>query len=154
MVKDPVKKTSVEHAKAAAHAAPKVRYYEGIGRRKTAIARARVFYDKKISKHVDVSVNDRKFEDYFPLERLRGMVKAPLHMTDTYSHISLKIEGGGPSAQAEAARLAIARALLLINPEWRAKLKAASFLKRDPRMVERKKYGSRKARRPQQWRKR
>ena len=136
-------------------AAPKAvaeKYVEAVGRRKTAIARVRVFKDSK--DHLFI-VNNRPLANYFPLLKYQAVIRAPFNsLTLKDMKTSVKVHGGGLSAQAEAIRLGLARALILLNPEWRSRLKALSFLRRDPRMVERKKFGSRKARRPQQWRKR
>ena len=129
------------------------RYFEAVGRRKTAVARVRVFGGKS-NKDADVVINNRPLEKYFSIPRERGATIAPFGAVSENYAASVKVEGGGSHAQAEAVRLGIARALVLMKPEWRSRLKALGFLKRDPRMVERKKYGLRKARRPQQWRKR
>ncbi len=129
------------------------RYFEAIGRRKTAIARVRV-YQGKAAKRGEATINDRGIDKYFPIPRERVLAIAPFDAVSEHYSMTARVEGGGQNAQAEAVRLGVARALVLMNPEWRSRLKALGFLKRDPRMVERKKYGSRKARRPQQWRKR
>ncbi|MCP6720349.1 MAG: 30S ribosomal protein S9 [Patescibacteria group bacterium] len=137
----------------------KERYFEAVGRRKTAVARVRVFAGESSKsttlKGLEIIINNKDLSDYFPLKKHQDIVSAP------FKNLSLKgykttilAKGSGLGAQAEAARLGIARALILLDPSWRSKLKLLGFLKRDPRMVERKKYGLRKARRPQQWRKR
>ena len=126
-------------------------YVEAIGRRKTARARVRIYPNLK---KLEIEVNGKVFTKYFPLKKEHQVVSAPFNATDQGLKTTVKVQGGGLSAQAEAVRLGIARALVFIKPESRSKLKALGFLRRDPRMVERKKYGSRKARRPQQWRKR
>ena len=122
-----------------------------IGRRKTAIARASLSRGKG-----DIKVNNRDFKDYFPSEVLQIIVKQPLITTEQNNNFSININvfGGGLSGQAEAIRLSIARALVELNPESRPTLKAEGFLTRDSRMVERKKYGRRKARRAFQFSKR
>lgn len=128
------------------------RYVAAVGRRKTAVATAKLTVG---GKGIVVTVNGREFKKYFPLAKLQKTVVAPLasaSMKDVA--IFVRAEGGGIRAQAEAVRLAIARALVTIDPANRPRLKTLGFLKRDPRMVERKKPGLRKARRPQQWRKR
>lgn len=128
------------------------RYVAAVGRRKTAVARARLVAG---SKGISVSVNGKDFKKYFPLGKLQATVTAPLaavSMKD--ADVSVRAKGGGMRAQAEAVRLAIARALVEVDAANRPRLKTLGFLKRDPRMVERKKPGLRKARRPQQWRKR
>ncbi len=132
----------------------KEKYTESIGRRKTAIARVRLMHGKE-SQHSMATINDRSLATYFRIKKQGEVAIAPLTLLSLKEyHVSAHVEGGGLTAQSEAIRLGIARALLLINPIWRSKLKSFGFLKRDPRMVERKKPGSRKARRPQQWRKR
>ena len=122
-----------------------------IGRRKTAIARAYLSSGKG-----EIKVNNRDFKDYFPSEVLQIIVKQPLITTEQNNNFSININvfGGGLSGQAEAIRLSIARALVELNPESRPTLKAEGFLTRDSRMVERKKYGRRKARRAFQFSKR
>lgn len=132
------------------------RYVEAIGRRKTAIARVRIFQTLAKVKHDEsITVNNKPLKQYFPLLRDQYFVVAPFASANFTNHkTTVKVSGGGVHAQAEAVRLGIARALILINPETRPPLKVAGFLKRDPRKVERKKYGLRKARRAQQWRKR
>lgn len=131
----------------------KERYREAIGRRKTAAARVRVVFGGH--KGSDVLINERPLTTYFPMKKNQNVVVAPfekLGMKDYF--VSAHVSGGGVSAQAEAIRLGIARTLVVETPEVRSQLKSYGFLKRDPRKVERKKAGSRKARRPQQWRKR
>ena len=122
-----------------------------IGRRKTAIARAYLSRGKG-----EIKVNNRDFKDYFPSEVLQIIVKQPLITTEQNNNFNININvfGGGLSGQAEAIRLSIARALVELNPESRPTLKAEGFLTRDSRMVERKKYGRRKARRAFQFSKR
>lgn len=122
-----------------------------IGRRKTSVARIYVGSGKG-----DISVNDKDIKDYFPSEILQTIVKQPLSLIEangTYD-IKINVTGGGSKGQAEAVRLAIARALCEIDSEHRSPLKKEGFLTRDPRMVERKKYGKRKARRAFQFSKR
>ena len=122
-----------------------------IGRRKTAIARAYLSSGKG-----EIKVNNRDFKDYFPSEVLQIIVKQPLITTEQNNNFNININvfGGGLSGQAEAIRLSIARALVELDPESRPTLKAEGFLTRDSRMVERKKYGRRKARRAFQFSKR
>jgi len=130
---------------------PRARYVEAVGRRKTAVARVRITKGKG-----EIIVNSKKLEAYFPLLRLRMVLEAPLErlkLRET-TDVSVKVSGGGHSAQAEAVRHGIARALLLQTPELRVQLRAFGFLTRDSRMVERKKYGLKKARRAPQWAKR
>ena len=122
-----------------------------IGRRKTAIARAYLSIGKG-----EIKVNNRDFKEYFPSEVLQIIVKQPLVTTEQNDNfnISINVFGGRLSGQAEAIRLSIARALVELDQESRPALKAEGFLTRDSRMVERKKYGRRKARRAFQFSKR
>ena len=115
-----------------------------IGRRKTAVARAYLSSGKG-----EIKVNNRDFKEYFPSEVLQIIVKQPLMTTEKSNNfdININVFGGGLSGQAEAIRLSIARALVELDQESRPALKAEGFLTRDSRMVERKKYGRRKARR-------
>ena len=130
------------------------RYFEGIGRRKTSVARVRIYSINDKGKKLDVVINNRPLADYFRGRRERQVIMAPFVLSGADYHTTVRVLGGGVSSQAEAVRLGISRALILAKPELRPKLKVVGFLKRDPRMVERKKAGFRKARRPQQWRKR
>lgn len=146
-------KKAVHAVKAAPvpHAAE--RFVEAVGRRKTAVARVRIFAGHE--KGIHVSVNGKDAKSYFPLPKLTEKALSPFStVAIADAHVTAKVVGGGTNAQAEAVRLGIARALIAIEPNHRSRLKAVGFLKRDPRMVERKHPGLRKARRPQQWRKR
>lgn len=122
-----------------------------IGRRKTSVAR---LYMQ--SGNGDIKVNGRDIKDYFPSDVLQIIVKQPLALVEQNGNFDVKInvDGGGPKGQAEAIRLAISRALCEVDAEHRPALKKEGFLTRDPRMVERKKYGKRKARRAFQFSKR
>ena len=122
-----------------------------IGRRKTSVARIYVKPGKG-----KIHVNDRDMADYFPSPILQTIVKQPLTVTEVADKFDIKVNvsGGGSKGQAEAIRLAIARALCEADQEHRPLLKKEGFLTRDPRMVERKKYGRRKARRAFQFSKR
>lgn len=122
-----------------------------IGRRKTSVAR---LYMKPGSGAV--TVNKKDLADYFPSEILQTIVKQPLNLVEEVANYDLNVNvgGGGPKGQAEAIRLAVSRALVKVNEEHRSPLKKEGFLTRDPRMVERKKYGRRKARRAFQFSKR
>ncbi len=131
----------------------KKNYNEAVGRRKTAIARVRL-YDSKKGEKENFIVNGKDINEYFKTPKLQSVAREAFAETSATSDVSVLVKGGGVSSQAEAVRLGISRILVELHPEWRPKLKALGFLKRDPRMVERKKYGLRKARRPQQWRKR
>ncbi|MGH2552855.1 MAG: 30S ribosomal protein S9 [Chitinophagaceae bacterium] len=123
----------------------------GIGRRKAAVTR--VFLTKGEGK---ITINDKDYKSYFPLVYLQNQVERPLKTVDVLNKFDVKINatGGGVKGQAEAAMLGIARVLLEINPDFRPVLKAAGLLKRDPRSVERKKFGHKKARRSYQFSKR
>jgi len=123
----------------------------GIGRRKAAVTR--VFLSKGEGA---ITVNDKDYKTYFPLVYLQNQVERPLKTVDVFNKFDVKINatGGGVKGQAEAAMLGIARVLLEINPEFRPALKAAGLLKRDPRSVERKKFGHKKARKSFQFSKR
>jgi small subunit ribosomal protein S9 len=115
-----------------------------VGRRKEAVTR--VFLSKGDGK---ITVNGKDYKTYFPLVYLQNQVEAPLKLSELTGKYDILINaaGGGVKGQAEAAKLGISRALIDINPELRPVLKAAGLLKRDPRSVERKKPGRKKARR-------
>lgn len=122
-----------------------------IGRRKTSVARLYLS-----SGNGQISINGRTLEDYFPSEIHKIIIKQPLVLVEADGKFDLKInvDGGGFKGQAEAIRLAVSRALCDVDEEYKPKLKKEGFLTRDPRMVERKKYGKRKARRRFQFSKR
>ena len=122
-----------------------------IGRRKTSVARVYLQNGKGA-----ITVNSKELAAYFPSEILQTIVKQPLAATDVDGDydLTINVDGGGSKGQAEAVRLAISRALVEINEEYKPTLKKEGFLTRDPRMVERKKYGRRKARRRFQFSKR
>ena len=122
-----------------------------LGRRKKAIARVYIQDGKG-----EIMINNRDLKEYFPTSILQYVVQQPFQLTNTESKYDLKVnlDGGGITGQAEALRLAISRALIKIEPEHRAVLKANGMLKRDPRMVERKKPGQKKARKKFQFSKR
>ena len=127
-------------------------YLYGTGRRQSSVARVRVYPNGTGS----ITINGRDIEDYFGLDTLKLITRQPLVATDTVGKVDVvaTVSGGGVTGQAGALRHGIARALLLVNPEYRATLKAAGFLTRDPRMKERKKYGLKAARRAPQFSKR
>ena len=129
----------------------KTPYFYGTGRRKSSVARVRLY--KGTGK---VTINERDIDDYFGLETLKLIVRQPLVTTNTLGKVDVeaRVEGGGVSGQAGAIRHGIARALLLVDENYRTPLKAAGFLTRDPRMKERKKYGLKAARRAPQFSKR
>jgi small subunit ribosomal protein S9 len=123
----------------------------GVGRRKEAVTR--IFMSKGDGK---ITVNDKDYKTYFPLVYLQNQVERPLKTADVLNKFDVKINaaGGGLKGQAEAAMLGISRALVGLNADFRPALKAAGLLKRDPRSVERKKFGHKKARRSFQFSKR
>jgi small subunit ribosomal protein S9 len=123
----------------------------GVGRRKEAVTR--VFISKGDG---NITVNDKDYRNYFSLVYLQNQVERPLKTVEATGKYDIKInaDGGGVKGQAEAAMLGIARVLVELNPEFRPALKAAGLLKRDPRSVERKKFGHKKARRSYQFSKR
>lgn len=129
-------------------------YREGVGRRKSAVARVRLFNAE--SDTIEVLVNSRDYKEYFSIASLRRVVDAPLRKLRVPPHykISVLVKGGGPKGQAEAARLGLAKALSMLSDEWRLKMKKAGYLTRDARVVERKKPGLKKARKAPQWSKR
>ncbi|OGZ43737.1 MAG: 30S ribosomal protein S9 [Candidatus Ryanbacteria bacterium RIFCSPHIGHO2_01_FULL_45_22] len=126
-------------------------YSEGIGRRKTAIARVRIF-----EKGTGITINNKDYRAYFGRESLARIVKEALETAhkDQDKKVSVHVSGGGIQAQAEAVRHGIARALVMANPEIRKELRSKNLLTRDPRMKERRKFGLKKARRAPQWSKR
>ena len=130
----------------------KKKYFYGTGRRKSSVARVRVFENGTGS----ITINGRDINDYFGLDTLKLIVNQPLMTTGLIGKLDVvvTVAGGGVSGQAGAIRHGISRALVLLNPEYRPALKAAGFLTRDPRMKERKKYGLKAARRAPQFSKR
>lgn len=121
------------------------------GRRKTAIARIYVKPGKG-----NITVNNKDYKEYFPLATLQYIVNQPLEITENVGKfdIHVNLDGGGITGQAEALRLAISKAMIEMDPEQRPPLKAKGLLRRDPRMVERKKFGQKKARKKFQFSKR
>lgn len=128
------------------------KYYAAIGRWKTARAQVRLYSGKKGI----IKINGKDWQEYFPQLILRKIVLAPLKELGVENQFegTILVQGGGFRSQAEAIRLGISRALIKFDSEWRAQLKSASYLSRDPRMRERKKYGLKRARRAAQWKKR
>ncbi len=128
------------------------KYFEAVGRRKTAVARVRLFIGAKSA----YEINEKSLEEYFPTKEMQQTV------TDAITHakaaekfrITAKVNGGGISAQSEAVRHGISRALLVYDVEIRGRLKKLGFLKRDARAKERRKFGLKKARKSSQWSKR
>ncbi len=127
-------------------------YFYGTGRRKSSVARVRL-YPGGTGK---VTINNRDIENYFGLDTLKMVVRQPFAATDTVGKFDIEctVIGGGVTGQAGAIRHGLSRALLAADPEYRAVLKKAGFLTRDPRMKERKKYGLKAARRAPQFSKR
>jgi small subunit ribosomal protein S9 len=127
------------------------RYFEAKGGRKTAAAMARIYNRKG-----GITINDKPYLEYFSSPGNQLAVRASFEVLSVGDKLSasVKVKGGGLNAQAEAARNALAKALVKLNPVYKSKLRVAGFLTRDARMVERKKYGLKKARRAPQWAKR
>lgn len=127
------------------------RYFEGVGRRKTAVARVRLF-----TKAGDFQVNNKLYTEFFKTFDQQKIVEEALQKMKLFGRfrVSVKLTGGGSHGQAEAVRHGLARCLIKFNPDFRKRLKRAGFLKRDPRAKERKKFGLKKARRAPQWAKR
>jgi len=127
------------------------KYYEGIGRRKSAIARVRLYTKKK-----DITVNSRDYKNYFTVLRYQKAIESPFEKMNCPGKFgaSIQVSGGGVNAQAEAIRLGISRAMVEFNLDFKKRLRRAGYLTRDARKVERKKYGLKKARRAPQWSKR
>ena len=127
-------------------------YMYGTGRRKSSVARVHLFPGGTGA----ITINGRDIDDYFGLETLKLIVRQPLVTTGTVGKVDIEatVSGGGVTGQAGAIRHGVARALLLVNEEYRPILKAAGLLTRDPRMKERKKYGLKAARRAPQFSKR
>ena len=122
-----------------------------IGRRKAAIARLYMSEGKG-----QIIINNRDFKDYFPDKQLHYVVEQPLNLLELRDNYDIKVnlDGGGMTGQAEAVRLAISRAVIKVNPEYKPALRAEGFVTRDPRVVERKKPGQPKARKRFQFSKR
>lgn len=129
----------------------KEKYFEAVGRRKTSIARVRLY-----TKKGDIIINDKDYSKYFPILRLQKAVISPIEELSVADKVgvTVKVQGGGINSQSGAVRLGIARALVLYNPNFRKPLRKVGYLTRDARAVERKKYGLKKARRAPQWKKR
>lgn len=143
------KETTEKTAKKAPE--KKERYFEAVGRRKTAVARVRLYTKKS-----GITINGKDYQNYFPILRLQKEIVAPLDKMKIVDKLGavIMVSGGGISAQAEAVRHGISRALVKFNAEFKKRLRRAGYLTRDARAVERKKYGLHKARRAHQWRKR
>lgn len=146
MVKRKIPKENKEEKKAKP-----ARYFEARGGRKTSVARVRLFTKQK-----GISINGKDYKEYFRNARLQKEITKPLELMHAEDKLgaAVKVRGGGLTGQVEAVRHGIARALTLFNPDFKKRLRRAGLLTRDPRMVERKKYGLKKARRAPQWAKR
>lgn len=133
-------------------------YFEAVGRRKTAIARVRLYTSSPAQSigEGNLLINDRPYKNYFPTLILQNMVESPFIRLKSINRFkgTVKVKGGGVTAQAEAIRHGFSRTLVLFDINFRKKLKKAGFLTRDSREVERKKFGLKKARRGPQWSKR
>lgn len=127
------------------------RYYESVGRRKTSVARARLF-----TKGQGIVVNDKDYKEYFPTEALQRIAESSLKKMKSLDRfkVVVKVSGGGPVSQAEAVRHSTARVLVIFNEDFKKRLRRAGYLTRDPRMKERKKFGLKKARKSPRWSKR
>ncbi len=139
-------------AKPAARQVKHGNFIFAVGRRKEAVARVR--WHKEGAG--EIMVNDKPIERYFATNELQGLVRDPLVVTqnDKVGMVTAKVMGGGSQGQAEAVRLGISRALVKMDADLRLVLKRAGYLRRDPRVKERKKYGLKRARRAPQWQKR
>ena len=150
--KSSIKKTAKKDDKTAKPKVKKEKYYQAVGRRKTAVARVRLFTQGE----KEFLVNDKPLKRYFPLSELRQICLVPLEKmkcADKF-RISVLVKGGGVSSQAGAISHGLARALIIFNPLFRKRLKKTGYLTRDSRMRERKKFGLKRARRAPQWSKR
>lgn len=132
-------------------AVKKNKYFEAVGRRKTSVARVRIFEGGK-----DIIINFKDSKKYFPTFEMQKIVEAPFEVVKMKNkfEVSVLVSGGGIHSQSEAVRHGIARALVKYDEELRKKLKRVGFLTRDSRMKERRKFGLKKARRAPQWSKR
>lgn len=126
------------------------RYIETVGRRKTAVARVRITPATKTT----FVINEKDLEGYFPIKEMQTIVTQPLALVTDKFKVSVKVVGGGAHSQSEAVRHGIARAIVENEAQLRKTVKAAGYLKRDPRAKERRKFGLKKARKAPQWSKR
>jgi len=133
-------------------AAKPSKYWEAVGRRKTSIARVRLFTKGEKA----LMVNEKEFKVYFPTVDLQEAAVSPLKKMKCIDRFSMSalVRGGGIHSQAEAVKHGISRALVVFNPDFQKRLRRAGFLTRDSRMKERKKFGLKRARRAPQWQKR
>lgn len=129
----------------------KEEFFCATGKRKTAVAQIKL----KFGKEEKIIINQKDYKTYFPIFVWQKIVRDPLEALKLKNvEVFVKVKGGGLQAQAESIRLGISRALIQFNPEWRRVLKPLGFLRRDPRIKERKKPGLKRARRAPQWQKR
>ena len=144
--------TPVVHHAPRPHKTVKRTYIFSVGRRKEAVARVRWHSEGQ----GEISINDRELAKYFPVLEQQQIVRSPLTLSqmEGQGKFTAKVAGGGSQGQAEAVRLGIARALVKQDADLRIPLKRAGYLRRDPRVKERKKYGLKRARRAPQWQKR
>lgn len=145
-------KKKVEKKEVKKKAVKPAQYFETVGKRKTAVARVRIFTKGKN----EILVNEKPYQDYFFTPELQQIATDSLRKMKSLDkfRISVKIRGGGIYAQAEAVRHGIARGLVKFNPDFRKRLRRVGYLTRDPRARERKKFGLKRARRAPQWKKR
>ncbi len=133
------------------------KFFEAVGRRKSSIARVRLFTIKPFEgEEGKITVNDKSYKDYFHTMELQQIAEASLKKLKSLNRFEVvaRVKGGGIHSQAEAVRHGLARTLVLFNADFRKKLKKAGYMKRDPRVKERRKYGLKKARKSPQWAKR
>lgn len=152
IIETAVEEKNAETAEQAGEAFKKQdRYFEAVGRRKTAVARTRLF-----TKPGDFTVNDKLYSSYFSTPELLKIAEDALQKMKLFGRfkVSARVSGGGLHAQAEALRMGLARCLVKFNPDFRKRLRRANFLKRDSRTKERKKPGLKRARKAPQWAKR
>jgi small subunit ribosomal protein S9 len=149
--KTAAKKTAKKPVAAKEKALKVLKYIEEVGRRKTATARVRIMFGAK-----ETLINGKPLEKYFPAKELQSVVVSPFAKLDVLGKFGFTavVKGGGITAQAEAVRHGISKALTIQDPKNREYLKTTGYLTRDPRMRERKKFGLKRARRAPQWAKR
>lgn len=163
--KTPIKKTPIKKKVSAKAKAKKPQkrakkprqYYEAVGRRKRAIARVRLFTCRPFEgEKAKISINSKDYTDFFPTLELQQSAASPLQKMKSVNRFeaTVKVKGGGIKGQAEAIRHGLARTLVKFNADFSKKLKRVGYLRRDPRKIERKKPGLKKARRAPQWKKR
>ncbi|MCD5396084.1 MAG: 30S ribosomal protein S9 [Candidatus Pacebacteria bacterium] len=147
------KKAEKEEGKKKEKKEEKIQYFEGVGRRKTSVARVRIYPSLK---EKDFIINEKPYQEYFKDPFCHEIIFASFKIIDRSFGFktTVKVKGGGITGQAEAIRHGLARALVKFNPEFKKVLKRAGFLTRDPRERERKKPGLKRARRAPQWSKR